>query len=220
MNIALIVFAGSGTRIHSEVPKQFVKVNGTEMVCYTIKRFQEHPLIDEIVLVTSKDYLPLVSSFKDKFCFTKVKHIAEGGATRQESVRKGLEATNYHDEDLILIHDGDRPLVSNLIINQCLFHLGQYDAVCPYILSKDALQEVSNSGRKIKLDNEDADIQTPQGFKYGLIKRQHSLNVNNAVSDDIALIEGVAEVKYFVGDKDNFKVTEDKDLEYLKTRIK
>ena len=219
MNIALIVFAGSGTRIHSALPKQFIKIKNQELVVYTINKFMSDPLIDDIVLVTSKEFIPLVESFKEKYQLDKVKYIVEGGSTRQESVRKGLLATEYKDDDNILIHDGDRPLVSYSIINQCIAYLDEYDAVCPYITHKDRLPEVSNSGRKIVINTEEVDIQTPQAFKYGLIKSRHLELAKESYSDDIALVEPITQVKYFVGENTNFKVTKDKDLEYLEKII-
>lgn len=214
MNIALIVFAGSGTRINSCIPKQFIKINDQELVIYTIRKFNDNPHIDEIVLVTSKEFLPMVEHFKDKYNLEKIVKIVEGGASRQESVKNGLLATDYDPKDNILIHDGDRPLVGNAIINQCIQYLDEYDATCPFVFKSDELLEVSNSGRKSRLENKEIDIQTPHAFKYGLIKQKHT-SVSSQVSDDISLVENDNEVKYFVGDKHNFKVTTDQDLEYL-----
>ena len=173
MNIALIVFAGSGSRIHSEVPKQFIRINDIEMVVYTIKKFNENPNIDEIVLVTAKEYVPYVETLVTKYEFNRVKHIVEGGDTRQDSVRLGLEAIEYHEDDNILIHDGDRPLVSNAIINNALHHLQEFKAVCPILNQEERYAEISNSGRVALVDNIKVDIQTPQGFKFGLIKDLH-----------------------------------------------
>ena len=215
MNIALIVFAGSGSRIHSEVPKQFIRINDIEMVVYTIKKFNENPNIDEIVLVTAKEYVPYVETLVTKYEFNKVKHIVEGGDTRQDSVRLGLEAIEYHEDDNILIHDGDRPLVSNAIINNALHHLQEFKAVCPILNQEERYAEISNSGRVALVDNIKVDIQTPQGFKFGLIKQAHQNKKYQEFADDIGLVELEVEVKYFDGEKDNFKVTEDRDLEFL-----
>lgn len=215
MNIALIVFAGSGSRIHSEVPKQFIRINDIEMVVYTIKKFNENPNIDEIVLVTAKEYVPYVETLVTKYEFNKVKHIVEGGDTRQDSVRLGLEAIEYHEDDNILIHDGDRPLVSNAIINNALHHLQEFKAVCPILNQEERYTEISNSGRVALVDNIKVDIQTPQGFKFGLIKQAHQNKKYQEFADDIGLVELEVEVKYFDGEKDNFKVTEDRDLEFL-----
>ena len=215
MNIALIVFAGSGTRMHTSVPKQFVKVNGQELVVYTIKKFEDNPNIDEIVLVTSKEYFSYVQEFKDKYDLKKVVKVVEGGASRQESVKLGLLATNYDNNDNVLIHDGDRPLVSHSIINQCILYLDEFQAVCPVLNITDRLNEVSNSGRARLVNNQEVDIQTPQAIKYGLIKSKHIEYQDKTFSDDIGLVEDSVEVKFFLGEPTNFKITQDKDLVYF-----
>ena len=220
MNIALIVFAGSGTRMHTDIPKQFVKVRGQELVVYTIKKFEANPKINEIVLVTSKDYLNFVQELINKYKISKVVKIVEGGATRQESVKLGLLATNYSENDNILIHDGDRPLVSDSIINNCIFYLREYKAACPVIDIKDRLPEVSNSGRARTIYGVDVDIQTPQAIKYGLIKSKHIELENKSFSDDIGLVEECTEVKFFTGEPTNFKITQDKDLAYFEKILK
>ena len=219
MNIALIVFAGSGKRAETKIPKQFIKINEHELITYTIKRFENNPYIDEIVLVTSQDFFQYAESLVEEYQFSKVKKIEVGGATRQESVRLGLESIDYNDEDSILIHDGDRPLVSNSIINQCIDYLSEFDAVCPFIFESDRIPEISNSGRNIILDNRSVDIQTPQGFKFKLIKDAHISNKDKVFSDDISLIENDTEVKYFQGEKENFKVTTNSDLKYLESLL-
>lgn len=219
MNIALIVFAGSGTRIHSDVPKQFIKINDQELVVYTINKFIENPHIDEIVLVTSKDYVPYVENLVEKYQLSKIAKIVEGGATRQESVKLGLLAIDYDKDDNILIHDGDRPLVSNAIINQCISYLEEYQATCPFLPIENRLKEISNSGRTRQIGGVEVDIQTPQAFKFGLIKSKHLELENKSFSDDIGLVEDAVEVKFFEGENTNFKVTTNIDLEYIKRII-
>ena len=215
MNIALIVFAGSGTRIHSDVPKQFLKIKDIELVVYSIKKFNENPHIDEINLVTSKEYIPYVECFKEKYSLEKINKVIQGGSSRQESVRLGLEALDLDEKDNILIHDGDRPLVSHAIINQAIDCLDEFDVACPYIRKEDEIPEVSNAGRKYVLKGEEVHIQTPQSFRFGLIKDKHIIKQEVQVNDDISLVDP-ALVKFYDGDRLNFKVTTDEDLEYLK----
>lgn len=220
MNIALIVFAGTGSRMNLSIPKQFVKINGKELVCYTIEKFINHPLIDEIVLVTHKDYLTYVKELVKKYNYHKVKHIVSGGPTRQESVRLGLISYRYKDDDKVLIHDGDRPLVSETIISNNLKELDYFDVVCTSIKHKDALKEVSNLGRTKVIEGEDNDIQTPQSFRYGIISKYHELKKEESFSDDIGLVEADYKVKYVLGSPYNFKVTLDDDLKVLQSMIK
>ncbi len=214
MNVALIVFAGSGSRIHSDIPKQFIKINDIDLVIYAIKKYNDNPHIDEVNLVTSKEFIPYVECFKEKYSLDKINKVIEGGETRQESVRLGLEALELDEKDNVLIHDGDRPLVSHAIINQAIDYLNEFEATCPFIYVKDRIPEISNSGRKFVLNGEEVDIQTPQSFRFGLIKDKHILKQDIQVNDDISLLDPSL-VKFYPGDRLNFKVTTDIDLEYL-----
>ena len=218
MNVALIVFAGSGSRIHSDIPKQFIKINDIDLVAYAIKKFNDNPHIDEVNLVTSKEYIPYVECFKDKYSLEKINKVIVGGETRQESVRLGLQALNLDEKDNILIHDGDRPLVSHAIINQAIDYLNEFEASCPFISKEDRIPEISNSGRRFVLNGEEVDIQTPQCFRFGLIKDKHILKQDIQVNDDISLVDPSL-VKFYPGDRLNFKVTTDEDLKYLKNYL-
>lgn len=218
MNIALIVFAGTGSRMNLSLPKQFVKVKGKELFCYTVEVFQNHPLIDEIVLVTHKDYLEHVKELTKSY--NKVKYIVSGGDSRQESVRLGLEAHRYLDSDKVLIHDGDRPLINATIISENLKELDYFDAVCTAIKHKEAASFVSNLGRSKVIGDEEIDVQTPQSFKYGIIRKYHEDNKGGNFSDDIGLLEKDIEVKYVQGDPHNFKVTLDVDLKVFEYMVK
>lgn len=215
MNIALIVFAGIGERMNSSIPKQFIKVDGKELVSYTINAFDSNPNIDEIILVTHKDYVEHVKAYNYK----KVSLVVAGGKTRQESVRIGLNAKKFKNDDIVLIHDGDRPLVTDSLISKPLSLLQKYDAICPYIKHVDALREISNLGRTKRIDGEDVDIQTPQIFRYGLIKSAHNKKIDQSFSDDIGVIEDEYKVCYISGDKYNFKITTESDLKYFENII-
>ncbi len=219
MNVALIVFAGSGTRINSSIPKQFIKIKGKDLVIYTIEKFEKNRNIDEIILVTHKDYIDYVKDLVIYHNLNKVRYIIQGGETRQESVRKGLEKSRYSDNDIILIHDGDRPLVDDTIIDNNIALVIDYDAVCTFIYHREALQCVSNLGRTKKLGDKDIDVQTPQSFRYGVIKKYHELKANETFSDDIGLVEKNYDVCYVKGSPFNFKVTTDVDLTLIKSII-
>lgn len=220
MNIALIVFGGKGERITSKVPKQFIRIKDKEMVAYTIEVFEKHPLIDEIVLVCPQEFINYTKQMVINNRFFKVSHIVIGGETRQESVRIGLNSTKYNNDDNILIHDGDRPLISPKLIVTALRILDTKKACYPAIKSSEHLSQVSNKGRTIIINNEQYDVQTPQCFKYQMIKDIHNRLKDEVFSDDISLLEALdEEVEMFNGDIYNFKVTLDSDLDYFRKII-
>ena len=216
MNIAVIVFGGSGTRIHSNIPKQFIKIKDKELICYTIDKFESSDDIDEIVLVTHGDYLEYVRKLVDKYHYYKVKNIVSGGNSRQSSVKNGLFSGNYNDDDIVLIHDGDRPLVTHKIIKENIECLIENKGIVSTVLDeKKALKEVSNSGRKIG----SLLIQTPQTFRYKDISLAHKRKEGLELPDDISLLEDELQVQYVLGDPYNFKVTTDIDLQFLQTLL-
>ena len=134
-------------------------------------------------------------------------------------MKLGLINTNYDDNDFVLIHDGDRPLVSELIIKNNVDALKHHDVVCTYIPHAEALPHVSNLGRVKVIGGKRIDVQTPQSFKYGLIKKYHLERELEIFSDDIGLVEEDHDVFYVFGGKYNFKITTDIDLKVLESLL-
>ena len=220
MNVALIVFGGRGERITSPVPKQFIKIKEKELVVYTIEAFNIHPLIDEIVLVCAPEYLGYVKNMIYMNRLNKVNYIIAGGVDRQESVRNGLNGIKLKDDDIVLIHDGDRPFITSQLITKCLDNVKVTGAVAPYIKHTEALEEISNSGRFFFEGEERFDVQTPQGFYFKSIKEIHNRLKDEKVSDDVSLYEFLdMKTHYIPGDKENFKVTTNEDLAFAKSKI-
>ena len=221
MVVALIVFAGKGTRMSSNKPKQFIKIDKKDLVAYTIDKFELHPLIDEIVLATSEEFIPYVQTLVFDNGFKKVVKITKGGESRQETIRLALNQMDYPKETKLLIHDGDRPLVKGTLITEIIRALDKDIAISPMIKSSDALEGVSNSGRKIMIDDISYDIQTPQGFRFIDILEAHNRLKDVEVVDDVSLLEKCGEeIKYIPGDKYNYKITRDIDLDVFKELIK
>ena len=219
MNIALITFAGIGSRITSLVPKQFVKIKGQDMVCYTIDTFENHPLIDEIVLVTSKEYLSYVQNMVFAHDYKKVSMVVEGGKTRQESVRLALNKMKTFPDSVVLIHDGDRPLVSAKLITKIIKEKNTAKVVVPVLENKKKEPLSSGAGRKITIKDVLYDVQTPQAFLYPEILEAHNRLKGEEVSDDASLFNESL-VKYIPGEARNFKVTTNSDLDLLKEILK
>lgn len=220
MNVALIVFAGKGERISSSVPKQFIKIDGKELVVYTIEAFNEHPLIDQIAVVTSKEYVGYVKNMIFMHRLNKVNFIFEGGIDRQASVRNGLNGLKLNNDDIVLIHDGDRPFVSTLAITHSIQGVEHNVGVAPIIKHEEALKGISNSGRFIFQDGERVDVLTPQSFYFGEIKEAHNRLKDEKFSDDVSLYEALnIKVKYISGENTNFKVTTNEDLKVAKERL-
>ena len=127
-NIALLTAAGSGTRVHQDIPKQFLHVNNKPIIIYTLEAFQRHPNIDEICVVILKGWEEILKAYARQFNITKLKYVVEGGKSGQESIYNGLMAIREvrTEDDVVLVHDGNRPMVSQDVITDSLVKYAQY----------------------------------------------------------------------------------------------
>ena len=226
MNIALIVAAGTGSRMGTNVPKQFLLVNEKPLLVYTVEAFNQNKDIDAIYIVTSSDYLKTVKDWCALYKLNKVINILKGGKSRQESVYLGLKGISAKEDDVVLIHDGARPLVDQQIINNNIEAAKKYDAIVTVIKASDTIihsidgENINNVPKRDELYQN----QTPQTFKYGLILKGHEYAIENNVpnvTDDakVALLLG-KDVHLVEGSKRNFKITTEEDLELFKALIK
>ncbi len=203
---AVIVAGGQGLRLGAERPKQFLHLAGKEILQYSVDAFQDHVLIDEVVLVLPE------SNVETAHRYYPTCRITQGGATRQDSVKAGVDICSNQSE-YILIHDAARPLVSRKIIDACIDALEEYDGTAPVLRSADSLIQIENDDFK-RLDREKVrQVQTPQGFKAEMIR--HALSLGNRETDEIGLIKRVfpdARIEFVAGNRRNFKVTDPDDL--------
>ncbi len=215
-NYAVIVAAGRGTRMNAGINKQFIDIKGKPLLYYTLKRFEESEVIDEIVLVLSESDLNYCKdNIISKYHIKKVTHIVIGGSERQHSVYRGLEALK--DCDIVLIHDGARPFVSERIINQGIEYAEVYGASASGVKPKDTIKVMDDYGfSKETLDrNKLISIQTPQCFKYDIIYGCHKRIQNEGidVTDDTMVVERYGhKVFIYPGDYDNIKITTSEDI--------
>lgn len=127
-NIAIIFAGGSGARMGSGLPKQFLEVNGKPIIIHTLDVFEEHPEIDEIYVACKEDYIPRLQKLVKKHMISKVMNIVPGGATGQDSIYNALSAANANNEDdsIVLIHDGVRPCITKELIDDDLESVRKY----------------------------------------------------------------------------------------------
>ena len=212
---AVIAAAGSGSRMKSSVNKQFLLLDGIPVLAHTLKVFQNAEIIDEIVIVASEKELLSIGELVDKYNITKVKSITKGGATRQESVKCGLEKISG---SRVLIHDGARPFVTEKQIEEVAQRLLYCSAAAVGVKVKDTIKRVNKDNVIVEtLDREElVQIQTPQGFVSNVIIDAHNRAEKEGilVTDDCALAEYMGIDVYVVeGSSRNIKITVPEDLE-------
>ena len=215
-SFAIIPSGGVGKRINSSLPKQYVKVKGKELIAYTLEIFQECSLIDKIIIAAQPEYNPLLEEIKEKYKISKLYKIVEGGKERQDSVFNALQATNAEDDDVIVVHDAARPLLSNNILQKSITEAKIFDNVIVAIKATDTLV----SGKEFVQDYLDRNItyhvQTPQISKYKtLLDAMNFAKTNNFIGTDesILLHKASNKIKIVEGSSLNFKVTTQSDLD-------
>ena len=224
MNIVIILAAGSGTRMNKESPKQFLLVDDKPLFVLSSLTFNNHPLVDEIILVTLKDNIDLVNQYVNEFHLNKVKAVIEGGSTRQKSTLKALEylkENGTNKNDIILIHDAARPLVNSDIITRNIEECHKYEAVETAVPVVDTLIESENKEVSRFLNRDIIyQVQTPQTFRFDVIYDAHKALINDENTDDAGIvIKNNHPVHIVLGDRFNFKVTTSDDLELLEAII-
>lgn len=214
-NIAIILAGGKGKRMNAPVSKQFINIDEKPVIYYTIKKFEECSKIDEIVLVLPKDEIEYFNTeIQSKFNFN-ISKIVEGGKDRSDSVYNALNSIN--GAQIVLIHDGARAFVSNEIIENGIKYAQEFGAAAPGVMPKDTIKvkdDFSFSSETLNRDSLIA-IQTPQCFKYSVIKECHEkIKFENIViTDDTMVVERFGNKVYlYEGSYRNIKLTTEEDL--------
>ncbi|MBK7980195.1 MAG: 2-C-methyl-D-erythritol 4-phosphate cytidylyltransferase [Ignavibacteriae bacterium] len=213
--IAIIPSAGSGSRFNSPIPKQYVKVLGKELIVHTISVFQNSNEIDEIIIPADTNYFDLLNKLKNKYNLNKITKIIEGGKERQDSVYNGLKAKLFNDNDLILVHDAARPLLSQDLLKASLKEAEKFDSVVVAIKARDTLISGNEFVEKYEDRSKIFYAQTPQIFRYNILLKsfEFALKHKFIATDESMIVKNAGyKVKIVNGDFTNFKITESGDL--------
>lgn len=169
-NIAIVLAGGNGSRMNSNIPKQYMEIAGKTILHYSLQQFEECPFIDEIILVTRKED---VDYCKDTYRMSKISHIIEGGKERYESVMNGLDLVE--DEGYVYIHDGARPCITEELLDRLYNDVKLHRATVLAVRSKDTVRISDDKGNAVITPNRDNVwlIQTPQVFDISLIKQAY-----------------------------------------------
>jgi len=237
---AIVVAAGTGSRMGSDIPKQYMDINGKPLLYYTLKAF-ENADIDGVSLVVSKEYMQYaLSEIVDKYNFKKIIRVCEGGAERFNSVFHALDdlADVASREDIVLVQDGARPFVTSELIDAISSGVIEYGAALAGVLVKDTIKISDPAGYVSSTTNRALtwQIQTPQGFRYGELVEAYRKVIggigleNNAkeangtpvITDDSMIYETAfpeKKIKLIMGSYNNIKITTFEDLEVAKAKL-
>lgn len=218
-SVALIPAAGMGKRMGASINKQYLLLDGLPIVARTIGVFESSPLIESIYLVIPADEIPYCREHVIEACkFRKVVAIIPGGKERQNSVMNGLNAMREHvsDDDVVLIHDGVRPLITENLLSESIKAARVHDGALVAVPVKDTIKTVHDGIVSDTPPRESLwQAQTPQSFRFGKIFRAHQSAEAECFfgTDDASLIERTGgKVHIIRGDYRNIKITTPEDL--------
>lgn len=221
MVVALLTAAGTGTRMGQDIPKQFMHVENKPLIIHTMEAFQNHPNVDAIMVVTLPAWTAVLQAYASQFNITKLKWVVHGGATGQESIHNGLIRLSgeLQPDDIIMVHDGNRCLVSSEIISNSLAVFHTHGSAVAAIPCVEAVFRSNNDGSSstVSIPREQLfRTQTPHTYTLGKLLWAHSeagkKGINNTAAS-CTLMQKLGETIYFSkGSETNLKITTVDDM--------
>ncbi len=229
MNIAMLIAGGKGTRMNQDIPKQFLNIHDKPVIVYTMQAFQRHPEVDAILIVCLDGWQEILKAYANQFNITKLKWVVTGGKNGQESICNGLSELEKECDgnDLVLIHDGIRPNVSQEIISnsiaECRLH-GSAVTVIPCAEAMLLREEENGTSAKALISREAlARTQTPQTFSLSKLLWAHKeaakQKITNSVATCTLMVELGETVHFCPGSEKNIKITTTEDIEIFKALL-
>lgn len=231
MNRAIIIAGGSGHRMGQDIPKQFINVYDKPVLIYTLEGFQNHPMIDDIVVVCIEGWENVVKAYASQFNITKLSNVVLGGKSGQESIRNGVFSLEGKaaDDDIIIIHDGIRPLVEPSVLSDVINVCQTYG---------NAVTSMPYNEQIFLVDKEDPDttvqyipcetlrrVSTPQAYKFGLLDTKYheafekEIGIYGSSYTNTMMVELGVRLHFAAGSDKNIKLTTKDDLEMFKAYL-
>lgn len=230
MNVAIIIAGGSGHRMGQDLPKQFINVYDKPVLMYTLESFQKHPQIDAIEVVCIEGWSDIVWAYAKQFNISKLKWIVMGGKTSQESIRNGVYNLEKEcsDEDIVIIHDGIRPLVDEAVLSDVIVKCGQYgNAVTslPYNEQIFVIDDEISTTKYIPRETLRR-VSTPQAYRYSKLNQAYheafekQIGIGPSSYTNTMMVELGERLYFAAGSDKNIKLTTKDDLEMFKAYLK
>ena len=229
MNIAIIIAGGSGQRMGQDIPKQFINVYDKPVLLYTLESFQKHPQIDATEVVCIDGWHDIVWAYANQFNISKLKWIVSGGQTSQESIRNGVFflEDKCTDEDVIIIHDGIRPLVDESVLSDVIIKCQQYGngvTSLPYNEQIFVIDDEISTTKYIPRETLRR-VSTPQAYKFGLLNDKYheafekNIGIQKSAYANTMMVELGERLYFAAGSDKNIKLTTKDDLEMFKAYL-
>ena len=232
MNIAVLIAGGSGKRMGQDIPKQFINVYDKPVLLYTMESFERHPQIDAIEVVCIDGWHDVLRAYARQFNISKLKWIVSGGASGQESIRNGVYNLDgkVQPDDIIVIHDGIRPLVDASVLTDVLIKAQKYgNAVTsmPYNEQIFIINPDDSSTTKQYIPRETLRrVSTPQAYRFDLLNEKYheafekKIGIYGSSYTNTMMVELGVTLHFAAGSDKNIKLTTKDDLELFKAYLK
>lgn len=230
MNIALIIAGGAGHRMGQDIPKQFINVYDKPVLIYTLEGFQKHPQIDAIEVVCIDGWHDVLRAYAKQFGIDKLKWVVSGGKTGQESIRNGVYSLEgkASDEDIIIIHDGIRPLVDETVLTDVILKAQKYgNAVTslPYNEQIFVIDDEISTTKYIPRETLRR-VSTPQAYRFGTLNARYheafekEVGIYGSSYTNTMMVELGERLYFAAGSEKNIKLTTKDDLDMFKAYLK
>ena len=228
MVVALLTAAGTGTRMGQDIPKQFMHVENKPIIIHTMEAFQKHPSVDAIIVVTLPAWIDVLKAYARQFNITKLRWVVSGGQSGQESIYNGLNTlkAELDKETIVMVHDGNRCMVSGEIISDSLATFKQHGSAVAAIPCVEAVFRSEDDGHSstISIPREQLfRTQTPHTYTLGKLLWAHEEAKKRGITSTAAsctLMQQLGEVVYFSkGSEENLKITTVEDMMIFKALL-
>lgn len=229
MNVAIIIAGGVGSRMHQKIPKQFINVYDKPIIIYTLEGFQNNPLIDAIEVVCLEEWIEVLRKYCEQYQITKLKWIVKGGATGQESIRNGVFnlEDKCSDDDVIIIHDGIRPMVDDFILNDVIttcLKWGNGVSSLPYNEQIFLKEDDVSTTRYIPRETLRR-VSTPQAYRFGKLDWayhrafEEGIGIYGSSYTNTMMVELGERLYFAAGSDKNIKLTTPDDIYLFKALL-
>lgn len=230
MTIAIIIAGGSGHRMGQDIPKQFINVYDKPVLIYTLEGFQKHPQIDAIEVVCIDGWHDVLWAYAKQFGVTKLKWVVSGGSTGQESIRNGVYNLEGKaaDDDIVIIHDGIRPLVDETVLTDVILKAQRYGNAVTSLPYNEQIFVVDDEVSTTKYIPRETlrRVSTPQAYRFDLLDSKYheafekEIGIYGSSYTNTMMVELGERLYFAAGSDKNIKLTTKDDLEMFKAYLK
>lgn len=230
MNVAVIIAGGVGKRMEQEIPKQFINIYDKPVLFYTLEGFQRHPMIDAIGLVCIESWIGAARAYARQYDITKLQWIIPGGETGQESIRNGVYYLEgkCSDSDIIIIHDGIRPLVDESVLTDVIVKCAQYGNAVTSMPYNEQIFVVDDEVSTVQYIPRETlrRVSTPQAYKFGKLDWAYheaykkEIGIYGSAYTNTMMVELGERLYFAAGSDKNIKLTTPDDLEVFRAYLR